>query len=284
MPVVIKKASDGIKSLTDLFELLGKSPPGDKAINLYRGHPDKVHVLRPSIFRKKEYRSVERSILRELIAIQPNEFREDKTAFEQLVRMQHYGLPTRLLDLTYNPLVGLYFSCWKDDKKDGEFIRLKLAKSTLKYFDSDTVSCVANLSNLTGRERNEIREFETSAELNESEVGTRLLHFIKSEKSYFLPKIVLSDLMSVLAVRPKQTNRRILAQQGAFLLYGLLNSLNESNKFGIEIFRTRIPASAKKKILGELDDININGSTLFPEIESAAKYIMSKIPINEADS
>jgi hypothetical protein len=33
--------------------------------------------------------------------------------------------------------------------------------------------------------------------------------------------------------------------------------------------------------MDELDNININGSTLFPEIESAAKYIISKIPINE---
>lgn len=171
MPVRTTKASDGIQSLTDLFKLLGKSPPGDRVLNLYRGHPDKAHTLRPSIFRKKEYRRVERNILRELIAIQPNEFREDKTAFEQLVRMQHYGLPTRLLDLTYNPLVGLYFACWKDDKKDGEFIRFELAKSTIRYFDSDTVSCVANLSNLTGRERDEIRRFKTSAELNGSEVG-----------------------------------------------------------------------------------------------------------------
>jgi hypothetical protein len=38
-----------------------------------------------------------------------------------------------------------------------------------------------------------------------------------------------------------------------------------------------VPAGAKRAILDELDGININASTLFPEIESAAKYIMSKI-------
>jgi hypothetical protein len=280
---VPKKVGASIQSLTDLFGLLGKSKPRDGYVNLYRGHVDKAHTLQPSIFRKKEHRRVERNILRELIAIQPNEFREDKTAFEQLVRMQHYGLPTRLLDLTYNPLVGLYFACWKDEKADGQFIRFALQKSRVRYFDSDTVSCVANLSNLTGGERDEIRALKSSAALKKSEVGTRLLHFIKAEKPYFLPKIKLPDLKGVLAVRPKQTNQRILAQQGAFLIFGLRSLLEDSNTYEIQIVRTKVPASAKKKLLEELDGININASTLFPEIESAAKYIMSKIPINEAD-
>jgi hypothetical protein len=184
--------------------------------------------------------------------------------------------------LTYNPLVALFFACWENEEKDGEFIRFELHKSRIRYFDSDTVSCVANLSNLTSRERNELRQVKSSQALKDSEVGTRLLHFIKAEKPYFLPKIELSDLRSVLAVRPKQTNQRILAQQGAFLIFGL-NSSFDSTQSGIEIFRTSVPAAGKKKLLAELDGININRSSLFPEIESAAKYIMSRIPITETD-
>jgi hypothetical protein len=284
MPTTIKKSPAGIRSLIDLFALLGKSQPGSDQINLYRGHPDKMHKLQPSIFRRKEHRRVEKRILRELIAIQPNEFRDDRTVFEQLVRMQHYGLPTRLLDLTYNPLVGLYFACWKDEKVDGELLMFKLRKSGIKYFDSDTVSCVANLSNLTGPQRDEIREIRDTVALKQSDVGERLLHFIKAEKPYFLPRIELSDLRSILAVRPKQTNQRILAQQGAFLIFGLRTTLQDANNFGIQVVRTKVPASAKKKLLDELDGININASALFPEIESAAKYIMSKIPaLDESD-
>jgi len=65
------------------------------------------------------------------------------------------------------------------------------------------------------------------------------------------------------------------------LIFGLRSALR-GNEFGIEVFRTKVPARAKRDILDELDGININASTLFPEIESAAKYIMSKItPVSE---
>jgi FRG domain len=196
--------------------------------------------------------------------------------------MQHYSLPTRLLDITYNPLVALYFTRLNHLDRDGEFLRFSIRKSNIKYFDSDTVSCVANLSNLTGSQRDEIRRMKDSETLNTSDVGERLLHFIKVEKPYFLPKIELSDLKSIFAVKPKQTNQRILAQQGAFLIFGLRSELRDDNEFGIEVFRTKVPAGAKRAILDELDGININASTLFPEIESAAKYIMSKItPVSE---
>ena len=266
-----------ISSISDFFEIIKKVPSNKNRTNIYRGHPDERYLLKPSLFRNSGHRNHEKNILRELISLHPGEFKDDKNVFEQLVRMQHFSLPTRLLDVTFNPLVGLYFACISKPNADGQLLRFAVKKSKIKYFDSDTVSCISNLSNLTGIERNLLRKIKTSAELNSEDVGKRLLQFIKSEKAYFLPEIRREDLDDILIVRPKQNNRRILAQQGAFFLFGLTSELPDTNNFDVEVNRISIKSASKQNIIAELDSININISTLFPDIESAAKYIMSKI-------
>ena len=274
-------AKNRITSVSSFLNFLENQEPQTKKIELYRGHPKKSYLLQPSLFREPANRKDEKNILREMLSVQPGEFETDKGAFEQLVRMQHFGLKTRLLDLSFNPLVALYFACVSKDSDekaaDGHFIRLSVSKLAVKYFDSDTVSCVANLSKLTGKERDALRKIKTKAALNKSHAGMRLLQFIRSEKPYFLPEMQPQHLKDSLIVKPRQTNRRLLAQQGAFLLFGLTTEFGELDNFDIVVQRKTIPAGSKTNILKQLDKLNINRSSLFPEIETAASYIMSKL-------
>ena len=103
----------------------------------------------------------------------------------------------------------------------------------VKYFDSDSVSCLANLANMTSKEKAEINQLRKNLKgdissagnikkFNKNDVIKRLHQFIRSEKPYFQPIINPIDLFLPYYVHPKMSNRRILAQSGAFILYGIV--------------------------------------------------------------
>ena len=128
----------------------------------YRGHSNKSkYKLEPSLFRKDDdgnylYLENEHILYRELIVSNSADFQSDEYTLDRLVRMQHYSLPTRLLDITSNPLIALYFACKSAPGEDGEVIIFSLDRSQVKYFDSDVASCISNLARLLKTEKDNI--------------------------------------------------------------------------------------------------------------------------------
>ncbi|MEO1419207.1 MAG: FRG domain-containing protein, partial [Bacteroidota bacterium] len=176
----------------------------------FRGHSDIEYELKPSIYRNRKLLANENKLFREFILRTPKDFLDERSALEKLVKMQHYGLPTRLLDLTTNPLVALYFACSSKGEKNGEVVTFKIPNSDIKYYDSDTVSILANLAkrsntmHITNHPDNTIESF------NEGSEAAYLLHEIKEEKPYFQPIIDPKDINRVVAVKVKQSNSRII--------------------------------------------------------------------------
>lgn len=287
-----------VKSVSDFIDnILGRTTP-DRTIVSYRGHGSVDYKLRPSIFRGKSIKQNEHILLRELIAAHPEDFTGDTTALEILVRMQHYSLPTRLLDVSLNPLVALYFACEIVKKRipvtrggrrttrtvemDGHVIVLRVSKRRVKYFDSDTVSCITNLARLSDAYKSKLNTGLDQETFNEITATKRLLHFIRQEKNGFLPEINPEDLDSIFLVKPKQNNKRIIAQAGAFFAFGLDEEISEDNDNGIEIQKIIISGGAKLNILLELDKLGINEKTMFPDIERAARYLTGNLPKDSA--
>lgn len=268
------------RTITSLQGYVRKIPefqPDDDEVLLYRGHSDRRYKLLPSVLRNNQLAQSESTMLRELIASHPGEFSTDATTLEQLVRAQHYGLPTRLLDATWNPLVALYFACNEHDGVTGEVIVFRIKKALVKFYDSDTVSCIANLAHLKHTERQKIDFTVMGDEFNKQPAVDRLLQFIRAEKPHFRPSIKPSDLKSVVCVKPKLSNRRILVQAGAFLLFGEHGALDEDSVDGINPERIKVNGNTKDNIIRQLDRMAINQSSMFPEIERAAEYIRDKI-------
>lgn len=89
---------------------------------IYRGISDKNWALIPSISRSNENIFSEFRITEEFRTLKPQLFSNLESNFDVLSVMQHYGLPTRLLDFTLNPLVALYFACESNDRKDARVV------------------------------------------------------------------------------------------------------------------------------------------------------------------
>ncbi len=272
--------SKGITSTEGLIRKVFKLSKNEDELLFYRGHSNKnKYKLEPSLYRKKKFLDNEAVMFRELLISNPSDFSEDESALDKLVRMQHHALPTRLLDISSNPLMALYFACKSNPEKTGQIVVFRIKKDDLKFFDSDTASCLANLARLQKEDKDRMDLSLSKDDFNKSLEATKLIHFIREEKPYFQDKIDPEDLKGILCVKSKMNNTRIISQAGAFLLFGLGASLPENGTDEIVVERIDIKAEEKKKILAELDSLNINESTAFPYIENSAKYIAKKYEI-----
>lgn len=267
-----------IASLEGYVRKIRNVQPASDEVLIYRGHSNRrKYKLIPSLLREDKYRDAEHTILRELVATHPGEFESDRTTLEQLVRVQHYSLPTRLLDVTWNPLVGLYFAVKNGDGPPAEVIVFRVKTELIKFYDSDTASCIANLAHLNTDEKEAIDFSLSGDEFNQQTPVDRLLQFIRVEKPHFRSGINAEHLRSALVVKPKLNNKRIISQSGAFLLCGLYVDLEGAPPDGIATERININGNKKSMIREELDRMAVNDSTMFPEIENAALYIKGKL-------
>ena len=249
----------------------------------YRGHSNRTkYRLEPSILRRDEkgnyiYRDSEDRLYRELLVSNSIDFQGDYYTLDRLVRMQHYSLPTRLLDITSNPLIALYFAC-KSERNScevGEVVVFSMGLDQIKYFDSDTASCIANLARLNKTSKDELNFSSLDVrKFNRQKPVKQLLHFIKEEKPFFEPKLDPRNLKSVVCVKGKHTNSRIAFQSGAFLLFGEDVTLGEEGNTEISV--QRIAVTNKEVVLKQLDQLNINESTVFPYIENSATYLANR--------
>jgi len=286
---------DTIRSVSEYLECLSKIKTEPKAtfsvgcFTLFRGQANANWLLSPSLYRQNLFEA-ENLLLTEIKHICPNEFGDNR--FDSLVKMQHFGMPTRLLDVTTNPLVSLYFACESSEQSNEDGIVYIFPNMPVSWSNDLLVDLVMDFV---------YDYFPRKMWLDQMLDQSRKKY---GNGSYRLMPDTIDSLLHYLtipafAVMPAKTNERIEAQDGAFFVFGMHFSNREVstnpgtigrvyyNFEPIEIDNVqqiwkktetlRIPAAAKKGILNQLDILGINERKLFPDLSHQINHTVRTV-------
>lgn len=214
----------------------------------YRGQANSNWSISPSICRNNNKKS-EQVLCHSFYhgATQIMTQKIPKNLYDQwITMMQHYGLPTRLLDWTYSPLIALFFALNDND--------------IYKDFDASITIIIPELLNETQGFDSFIYPIDSSISLN------------------MLAPAFNRDLNSsdrILACFSTSNNLRMYAQRAAFTIHDTNKELSEV--YGKDfIYTIIIPKHRKhyfKKILSFFD---IKESFIFPDLPHVAKHSISR--------
>ena len=201
--------SFNIRSLSEYLEVINtirvavNNSKNNEDDLIFRGMSDHRWQLLPSIARQTLItEKTEYNMVKELMLLYPKEFSHISSNFDLLAKMQHYGLPTRLLDFTTNPLVALYFACHKE-KKDSAGRVVCTNPSYPQYLD----------------------EISITDEYIEAVCG---LCKVKSFASYYLENLIENKMSFLhfsyctkypLIAKPQYSNDRIKNQSAVFMIF-----------------------------------------------------------------
>lgn len=229
----------------------------------YRGQSCKDWPVVASVFRKEIWSiTTEYDMLRMSMLRLWKEFKQYPSFLDKLVFLQHYGMKTRLLDVTCNPLIALFFAC---------------IPSTTGEVCDGIVYC--------GHQH--LYDNEKVAELTAEYVFTHSLRNIEEEIKTFSRErgVQLWEFAKPIFLSPPFNNERIENQKGAFIMLPLVrlkeNSVTafEGNIEGEHLFTENvaiIPHSSKVKLLKDLCTLGIDRGTIFADISEKVKSIIQE--------
>ena len=248
---------------------------------IYRGHSNhKKYKLLPGIFRERvvspgctttEYSQLEFNILNDFISEACRFVKdipvEDIPAWLEIA--QHFGVPTRLLDFTENPLVALYFSCIGSPREDATVWILNEPVYNKKIFLEGPLV-------LTIKSKHMVSKI----------VSDEIVYQDYQVQHYNNPDYIQWPWI----YKPHYHEERMNLQSSIFMIWGSdrrpLTEFVSTNEFMTEetvtnqanglICNIIIPANRKHELLNQLNLCGINEKFIYPGMDGIGRYINQK--------
>ena len=217
----------------------------------WRGHykSEPEWKLIPNVYRQNRNRTFELAIVRRFCRQAPGRYPNwPKTDHERLFLMQHYGLPTRLLDWSASPLVALIFVTQDDNDKSN------------KYTDP-SILWALNVQSLNKHQYGR-------AVLPNSQNIHPLFHAAYTD--------VKEDTNKIIGILPGYIDIRMVVQQSCFTIHGMSRPLEDLENSENFLVRIVIPPNIRQKLMDLFyKHLMFRQSDLFPDLDHLAKDLIS---------
>ncbi len=289
-----------VNSLNELVRLINELLFDKDSTYVFRGYTEQKQIF-PSIIREFDYSKCENELNRRF-EMYSGQFFQTSQPIEFLSHAQHYGIPTRLLDFTFNPFIALSFSMNSEKKKedlytnseDSLYYYIRVGELNRSIWLTDTPKIefgyryggikTESISRITNEVIAQYEEEMTRAEHNTEEArgfiddlasvyGRTKLNGVPFRES-ILGKLKERE---ILFVTPNFSNQRIMMQQGLFMFPYSLDKGKHKTIIESKTALIRIPKELRQDCIRYLDSLGYNAFRLMPDLSSICAKIKESV-------